>query len=221
MDGPKVGIVIPALNEASSIAAVLMLAERFGRTIVVDDGSNDDTGSIAAGSGALVVRHEQNLGYDASLNSGFLKANELGIEYIITMDADGQHDPSMIGKCIELLVAGADVVVGIRDRKQRLTEFFFDYLAWAMYGLRDPLCGFKGYRISVYQKLGHFDSYSSIGTELVFFAAQNGYKLTQFPISTRERYDKARFGQGWLANKKIIKSMIFLLFRAYIIKNRV
>ena len=220
MDGPRVGIVIPALNEASSIAAVLMQAERFGKTIVVDDGSNDDTGSIAAGLGAIVVRHEQNLGYDASLNSGFFKANELGVEYVITMDADGQHDPSMIAKCIELLVAGADVVVGIRDKKQRFAEILFDYLARAIYGLRDPLCGFKGYRISVYRKLGYFDSYLSIGTELVFFAAQNGFKLTQFPISTRERFDRARFGQGWIANKKILKSMIILLFRAYLRKDK-
>jgi glycosyltransferase involved in cell wall biosynthesis len=208
MVGPRVGIVIPALNESASIEAVVRQSAAFGTPIVVDDGSSDGTGSIAAAIGAIVVKHEQNRGYDASLNSGFLKADELGVEFVITIDADGQHNPILIAKCLELLDAGADMVVGIRDKRQRFAENFFAYVTRALYGVHDPLCGFKGYRISIYRALGHFDSYASIGTELALFAMRNGYKLDQLPVNVRERLSKSRFGQGWAANSKILKAMV-------------
>lgn len=208
MVGPRVGIVIPALNESASIEAVVRQSAAFGTPIVVDDGSSDGTGSIASALGAIVVRHEHNRGYDASLNSGFSKADELGVEFVITIDADGQHNPILIAKCLDLLDAGADVVVGIRDKRQRFAENIFAYVTRALYGVHDPLCGFKGYRISIYRALGYFDSYASIGTELALFAMRNGYKLNQLPVHVRERLGKPRFGQGWAANRKIFKAMV-------------
>lgn len=203
----RVGIVIPALNEAATIEAVVSQSAVFGTPIVVDDGSSDGTGSIAAAIGALVVRHEHNRGYDAALNSGFSKAEELGVEFVITIDADGQHSRTPIQRCVELLDAGADVVVGIRDERQRFAEDIFSYVTLVLYGLRDPLCGLKGYRLSIYRELGHFDSYESIGTELVLFAMRNGYRLNQFPVNVQERCGKPRFGLGWNANRKILRAL--------------
>ena len=204
---PRVGIVIPALNEAATIEAVVRQSAAFGTPIVVDDGSSDGTGLIAATAGAIVVRHEHNCGYDASLNSGFLKADELGVEFIITIDADGQHNTILIARCTELLIAGADVVIGVRNKRQRFAENIFALATRALYGLQDPLCGFKGYRIAVYHALGYFDSYKSIGTELALFAVRHQYKLDQMPVNVRERVGDPRFGQGWVANTKILKSM--------------
>lgn len=209
----RVGIVIPALNESASIEAVVRQSAIFGTPIVVDDGSSDNTGLIATAAGAILVRHEWNRGYDASLNSGFSKANEIGAEFVITIDADGQHDPILIEKCLWLLEAGADVVVGVRDKRQRFAENCFAYMTRVIYGVRDPLCGFKGYRISIYKALGHFDSYGSIGTELALFAMRNGYKLNQLPVHVRERDGEPRFGQGWSANGKIFKAMMIGLIK--------
>jgi glycosyltransferase involved in cell wall biosynthesis len=207
MVGPRVGIVIPALNEAASIDAVVRQSSAFGIPIVVDDGSTDDTAEIAVAAGALVIRHKSNQGYDASLNSGFQRADDIDAEFVVTIDADGQHDPLLIEKCLELLNTGADIVVGVRNRHQRLAEVCFSYVTRVLYGLRDPLCGFKGYRISIYRRLGHFDSYNSIGTELALFAVRNKCKLTQLPVRVRERIGKPRFGQGWSANYKIFRAM--------------
>lgn len=208
MDGHRVAIVIPALNEAATVEAVVLQCAAYGIPIVVDDGSNDNTSLIAEQAGAIVVKHENNQGYDASLNSGFLKASELNVDYVITIDADGQHDPNLIANCIELLTEGADVVLGIRNKRQRFAEHCFAYITRTLYGIRDPLCGFKGYRISIYRELGHFDSYKSIGTELALYAIRNGYNLRQLPVFVKDRYDKARFGMGWIANKKIFKAII-------------
>lgn len=210
MVGSRVGIIIPALDESVSIEAVVRQSAVFGTPIVVDDGSSDGTGSIAASLGAVVVRHEHNRGYDASLNSGFQRAAELACEIVITIDADGQHDPQSIKQCLELLDEDVDFVVGVRNECPRFAEYIFAFFARILYGLKDPLCGFKGYRMAVYYALGHFDSYESIGTELTLFGARNGYSFQQLPVFVRDRRGNPRFGQGLQANYKILRS----LFRA-------
>jgi glycosyltransferase involved in cell wall biosynthesis len=209
-----VGIIIPALNEAPSIAKVIERARPFGTVIVVDDGSSDGTAAIAASAGADVVRHQINRGYDAALNSGFRRAAELGCEGVVTLDADGQHDPELLSQFIEALDGGAAVVVGVRDRFQRLAERIFAWVAWTRWHIHDPLCGMKGYRMEVYRDLGHFDSYQSIGTELAIFAARRGYRLVELPVRTRDRIGAPRFGRRLSGNWRIFRAMVLAQFRA-------
>ena len=174
MDRSRIGIVIPAFNESATIAAVVVLAKNYGMPIVVDDGSSDATAELAICNGAVVVAHKRNYGYDGALNSGFIKAVEIGCEVIVTVDADGQHDPSLLQLFIDRIEAGADVVVGVRSRKQRLAEHMFAMYTNLRFRIKDPLCGMKAYRATVFGALGHFDSYNSIGTELSMYAAKKG-----------------------------------------------
>lgn len=208
MDRRRVGIVIPALNESASIAAVIRAATPFGVLVVVDDGSTDATGELAAANGAVVVRHEKNRGYDGALNSGFTKAAEIGCEMIVTVDADGQHDPSLIQRFVDAIDQGADVVVGVRSRKQRLAEHLFSLYSRGRYGIRDPLCGMKAYRTSVYTQLGHFDSCQSVGTELMTFAAKNKFRIAEVEFQVRERVGQSRFGHILSGNYKIMRAML-------------
>lgn len=215
MDRPEsVAIVIPAFNEAASIAAVVSRARDFGTPLVVDDGSNDGTPDIAARAGATVVTLERNMGYDHALSAGFERAASLDYDFVITMDADGQHNPHALTEFIALLHGGADVVIGTRDRRQRAAEHLFAWVAQGLWGIRDPLCGMKGYRVRVYRALGHFDSFGSIGTELATFAARKGYRVIQIPIRTRDRVGAPRFGRRVVANWRIFRAMVLLLLRA-------
>lgn len=214
MERYRLGIVIPALNEKATIVDVVNSVSRYGQPIVVDDGSSDETGRLSETAGASVVRHNVNRGYDQALNSGFARAYELNCDYVITMDADGQHDPTILHAFIRELNSGADVVLGIRDRRQRLAESIFSWVGAVKWGIHDPLCGMKGYRISLYKELGHFDSYNSIGTELAIFAARSGKKIIQLPIKTRERQDKPRFGKRYSANIRIMHALLCALFPA-------
>jgi glycosyltransferase involved in cell wall biosynthesis len=207
MDRHRIGIVIPALNEAATIGAVVTNASQYGKPIVVDDGSSDETGHIAKNAGAIVVRHDSNCGYDQALNSGFECANELECEYVITMDADGQHNPQILSSFIEKLDDGADVVLGHRDRRQRLAEHIFAWVSKVKWGISDPLCGMKAYRIGIYKKLGHFDSYNSIGTELAIYAVKSASKISQVPVLTCNRGDEPRFGKIYSANKRIFLAL--------------
>ena len=208
----RVGIVIPALNESATISNVVRAAIAYGLPIVVDDGSTDDTARLASEAGAVVVSHEQNLGYDGALNSGFRKAVESDCEIIITLDADGQHNPDLIAAFIEKIDAGADMVVGIRDQFQRLGERVFAFYTNYRFGIKDPLSGIKAYRSSLYKALGHFDSYGSIGTELMIYAARNTYKIDQLPFEVMERQGQSRFGQTLQGNFKIFRAL-FLAMR--------
>lgn len=203
----RLGIIIPALNESATIAAVVTNASRFGTVIVVDDGSSDDTSDIARQAGADVVRHEQNRGYDSALETGFARAAELGCECALTMDADGQHNPGQTTAFIAEIVRGADVVIGVRDRRQRLMEHVFAWVANTLWGIHDPLCGMKAYRVAVYRKRGHFDAYRSIGTELAIFAARRGMKIVQIAVPTRDRADAPRFGSTLRANWRIFNAI--------------
>jgi glycosyltransferase involved in cell wall biosynthesis len=207
MDRSRVAIVIPALNEPSTIVGVVGAAAKHGVPIVVDDGSTDGTAALAAQAGAVVISHEKNLGYDAALNSGFKKAAELESEIIVTLDADGQHDPSLIDKFIDAIDKGVDVVVGIRSRRQRLAEHLFAGCTSFRFGIKDPMCGMKAYRTVVYKALGHFDSCGSVGTELMIFAAKHGYRMGQIEFEARERNGRSRFGQAITGNYKIMRAM--------------
>ena len=213
MDRARFAIVIPALNEESSIGTVVSSCSAYGLPIVVDDGSVDRTGEVSKASGAEVVRHAINRGYDAALNSGFHRAAELDCEFVITIDADGQHNPHLIMKYLDLLKDGADIVVGIRDKHQRFAEYCFSLVTQSLYGLSDPLCGLKGYRMSLYRALGHFDAYGSIGTELALFSVRSGFRLEQVPIVVRERNGEPRFGRKLQANYKIFRALILSLTR--------
>jgi len=211
MDRPRVALVIPALNESATIKSVVEAARRYGLPIVVDDGSMDNTAELAKLAGAVVVSHKSNLGYDAALNSGFKRSVELGSEIVVTLDADGQHDTSLIQKFVAAIDDGADIVAGVRSRRQRFAEHLFAWYAQIRFGISDPLCGMKAYRVKVYKELGYFDSYQSIGTELLIYGIQKGYRLNQLSFKVRERSDKPRFGQLLSGNYKIIRAMVLSL----------
>ena len=86
--------------------------------LVVDDGSDDDTGLIAKGLGAVVVRHEKNLGKGAGLRDCFEWAKANGADVLVTLDGDGQHDPSKIPLLVDALEMGdADVIIASRTAR--------------------------------------------------------------------------------------------------------
>lgn len=213
----KVSIILPAFNEAQTISQVISAVSIYGKPIVVNDGSTDKTEQLARSAGALIVSHDVNLGYDEALASGLARAVAEEFEFAIIIDADGQHDPSQIYNFLQELLEGADLVVGIRKRFQRISESLFAFVASILWGIKDPLCGMKGYRLSRLTSRSVLSSYSSIGTELTIRAARSGWNIRQVPVPTRNRRDKSRFGDNMLADVLIIRSMLMglCLARSY------
>jgi glycosyltransferase involved in cell wall biosynthesis len=202
-----IAAVLPALNESASIEAVVRAIAPFADAIVVDDGSTDGTGNLARSAGAEVVTHARNRGYDHALESGLMRAVELGYDAAITLDADGQHDPTLLLRFIEAIQGGAELVVGMRDRHQRWSESLFAVVGSLVWHLRDPLCGMKGYRAEFLRRAGPLLTYESIGTELALRAARSGCRITQVPVPTRRRVGASRFGGGLKANLRIARAL--------------
>lgn len=109
-------VVIPAYNESTSIGPVVRgVLPHVEGAVVVDDASADDTGVQARAAGAVVLRHPVNLGQGAALQTGISQALAEGARYIVTFDADGQHDATEIGPMLAALrEANADVALGSR-----------------------------------------------------------------------------------------------------------
>ncbi len=112
-------ILVPAYNEAAYIGDVVRSALKYAPVIVIDDGSTDGTGGVAALAGAKVIQHAVNRGKGRALNTGFAHAVQRKVDAVITIDADGQHDPDEIPKFIEAFQAGlGDIIIGQRDFSQ-------------------------------------------------------------------------------------------------------
>jgi glycosyltransferase involved in cell wall biosynthesis len=114
---PRVVGLIPGYNEGPRIAAVVEGVGRQLPVIVVDDGSLDDTAERAREAGATVIEQRPNAGKGAALRTGFRRALEEGYDAVLTLDADGQHDPAEIPSFLAAFAAQPrpDLVIGRRN----------------------------------------------------------------------------------------------------------
>lgn len=160
----NVTIVIPAFNEAATIADVVARCLRTGReVIVVDDGSRDETAAAVAGFPVELLRNEVNAGKAASLVRGMRRAVECGADIVATMDGDGQHRPEDLDSL--LACAGrypGQIVIGSRlhDRAafpreryigNRIADF---WISWACgYRVEDSQSGFRLYPAELVRRL--------------------------------------------------------------------
>jgi glycosyltransferase involved in cell wall biosynthesis len=111
----RIVALIPAYNEASTLGGVIARTKPFvDAVIVVNDGSRDETAHIAAEAGVQVVSHVINRGLGAAIATGLEAAKRAQADIAITLDADGQHDPSEIPRFVEAIQSGADMVIGSR-----------------------------------------------------------------------------------------------------------
>jgi len=191
---------IPAYNEEKSIAKVVLLAQKFvDKVVVVDDGSEDLTGEIAKRLGAYVVRHDVRKGYGAAIQTCFKTARELGADIMVTLDADGQHDPEEIPKLIEPISNNeADIVIGSRflNRKsiseiplyRRLGIKTITFLTRRVTGNRkisDAQSGFRAYSRKALEELEIEETGMSVSTEILIKAAEKKLNIVEVPIFCR------------------------------------
>ncbi len=200
----KIIAVIPAYNEATTIAEVLNSTRRFvDGMIVVDDGSMDRTSQIARAQGAQVVRHVINRGLGAAIGTGFEMAKRLDADVVITLDADGQHDPSEIPKFISAITAGADVVIGSRMLVRRGMPWyrqcanvagnlvtFFLFGAW----VSDSQSGFRALTSFALRQIHIQTNHMEVSSELI--AEAKRHKLTLVEVSIKAIYTDYSLSKG-------------------------
>jgi glycosyltransferase involved in cell wall biosynthesis len=185
--------LIPAYNEAAHIAEVVTGARAHLPVLVVDDGSADDTATRAEEAGATVLRQTPNQGKGVALRAGFSWALEAEYEAIITLDADGQHDPAEIPKFLDAHAKrGADLIIGARDFSQmplirRLSNTAGRWaFSWAIgQSIRDNQ---SGYRLVSRRLLEAILASDEAGfefeVEMIVICVQRDFVLDWVPIRT-------------------------------------
>lgn len=197
-------VVIPALNEAGSVGAVIGRVHHFvphATVLVIDDGSTDATASVARAAGARVASLPFNLGVGGALRTGFRYASEHGYDQVIQIDADGQHDASHIPELVAELNSGADLVIGSRfltgdghyevERTRGMAMTMLRQALRALLGRRIADCtsGFRGFSRPLVQQFSrHYPrEFLSDTVEALLLAAYQGHRIVEVPVRMRHR----------------------------------
>lgn len=194
MANPKNGmIIIPAYREAGRIEAVVKAVACYGLPVtVVDDGSPDATAEVARQAGASVILHSENRGKGAALESGFDYAREVGCEFVITMDADGQHAPEDIGAFLAAYAEGDfPVLIGNRMDNpatmplvRRWTNWYMSALLSRKMGQKvpDTQNGYRLYRLDVLPELVSGEMRFAAESEVLLALARKGVRMGAVPV---------------------------------------
>lgn len=186
-------VLIPAFNEVKHIVDVIKKAKQFLPVIVVDDGSKDETASVSIKAGAVVYKQVPNQGKGAALQRGFQEAVKSGYDFLITMDADGQHDPEELPLFLKSFEeTRADLIIGYRDFSQMpLVRKIANSsggiaFSWAVgKKIRDNQSGYRLISKRLLQEvLRSEETGFEYEVEVIVKCIQSGYTLGWVPIKT-------------------------------------
>ncbi len=186
---------IPAYDEEKTIAKVVVRAFRHAdKVLVFDDGSDDDTAMIAERLGAIVVRHEKNLGKGAALRGCLDLARKWHADVLVTLDADGQHDPEDIPSLIRPILEGqAEVVIGSRRYGKEMPAFrrfgarFLDRATGVRAGgeIVDAQSGFRAYSKKALGKVTAAEYGMGVDSQILMSAKEAGLRIVEIPVGVK------------------------------------
>jgi dolichol-phosphate mannosyltransferase len=192
----RVLTAIPVYNEQAHLEAVLAEVLRHADDVlVVDDGSTDRTPDLLRKfPNVQVIRHETNRGYGAGLRGAFRRTLEAGYDGLVTIDCDGQHEPSLIPEIAANLFE-ADLASGSRylkvfdpaqmppEERRRINVEVTRWLNECL-GLRltDAFCGFKAYRSSALAKFDITDDGYAMPLQVWVQAVEHGMSIVEVPV---------------------------------------
>jgi glycosyltransferase involved in cell wall biosynthesis len=212
----SVACIIPAFDAASTIAAVasgVRASLPNALLITVDDGSSDHTYDVAQGICDRVVRLDVNHGKGAALRAGIAIALDECVARVITIDADGQHDPAMAPQLIAAL-DDADVVIGMRARTRgtmplgrRMTNALASAAVGAIVGVSvpDAQSGFRAMRREVLQTVHAPGDRYEYETEFLIFAARAGYRIASVGVPTV--YGAPSHFRAWNDSMRVVRTI--------------
>ena len=221
MTSKDVCIVIAAYNESAVVGDVVKeLVVNGYRVILTDDGSKDETASIASGAGAMVVRHPINLGQGAALQTGIAFALMQDCKYIVTFDADGQHQVSDVGIMISLLQkSGADIACGSRflGRAVNISLVRIAFLRLAIVftfvttGMRmtDAHNGFRAMTTDAARKIRIRQNRMAHASEIISEISRNNLKYIEVPVTIQYTLYSLYKGQKLSNSINIVADLLF------------
>lgn len=191
-------VLIPAFNEAKAVGKVIRSVKKSLKgadVLVVDDGSFDSTETVAQEAGAYVVRHIINRGLGGSIGTGLQFARERGYQAVVTMDADGQHNPADLKKVLNPIIQGAaDLVIGTRmvnkfqvPLDRRIIIGVSNMLTFVIFGsfTSDSLSGFRAFSKKALEKIELKTQRMEVSNEIFSQIAKHGLRYAEVPIKVK------------------------------------
>jgi glycosyltransferase involved in cell wall biosynthesis len=192
-------IIVPAFNEEATIGPVIDSIRdevSFADVLVVNDGSTDNTRARALEKKIKVINHPFNLGYGTALQTGFRYAESMGYDFVVTMDADGQHVSSSVGNLIETMEQqDADVVIGSRflmgnyktGMAKKIGIWLFSLIGkiYTSIEITDPTSGFQLLKRNVFSYLAEGDNYPLDYPDVNIIMALHSmrFKVVEAPVA--------------------------------------
>lgn len=205
----KIIFVIPCFNEEKNILKVIKTFQKYGKTIVVDDGSKDSSYEIAKKNSDFVIKKPTNTGYNSTLlvglNYAFKKLQNYKI--LITVDADNQHKAQYVKHFVKKLKK-FDIVVGKRNFFNRKVEKKISDMCYKKFNIKDPLSGMKGYKIKTVSKY-IYKLKKNINYQGMFFFHWLGYlSISNINITVRRSGKISSTGSGKKINTEFLTSYL-------------
>lgn len=195
--GGRSAVAIPAFNEGNSIISVVQAARKHvDEVIVIDDGSSDWTAHLAVGAGAVVECHDHNRGKAMAIMTAFEIAANRGIDYLVLLDGDGQHNPDEIPQLLAPLQTGAaDVVVGSRYLDVRNPIPFYRTIGQRVLNVAthigsgipcsDSQCGYRSFNRRAFSSIRLAETFLhglAAESEMQFEIAMHRLRLAEVPV---------------------------------------
>lgn len=208
-------ILIPSHNDIESLKKIIVQINEKFKVIVADDCSNDNTSEWLKKNKIEYIKNPERLGYTLNLINAFriLIKRFPYIDYILTMDADGEHNTSNLDMINSLIINNSDInlFLGVRNKKNRLSEIIISILFYLRFKIKDPVSGFR-----IYDKLfltSIIDKLSSqyFLIDVIYYAKKYNFKIHQFNIKVSKRNGSSRVGNFFFVNLNIIKSLKYIL----------
>lgn len=213
-------IIIPAYNEGERIGPVLRKVKKYGTVVVIDDGSKDDTASVAQKAGVIVLKHAVNLGQGAALETGFEYARRKNAKLVVTYDADGQHDATEIPKLIApILKKKADITLGSRflgsavdmPVVKRVTLRMGIYFVYFLSGIKltDTYNGFRAMNSNALNAIYLTHNRMAHPAELIELIARHKLRYREVPVTITYTKDTIKKGLRSGSAMKLAQELIF------------
>jgi glycosyltransferase involved in cell wall biosynthesis len=220
----EIWLLIPAYNVARYIQQLLVQTSRHipsVNTIVVDDGSSDETAKLAESMGVILFSHQRNMGKGAAIRDGFKIAIENGAKWAITMDGDLQHDPEFLPDFLHYANEGTnDIIIGnrrIAGTKMPLDRRFSNWSSSLLLSLitkrrlLDVQCGYRMFKTDVLKDLDCRSDRYDFETEILLKLIRRGARIGWVEIPTHYNHQPSDI-KRWRDTRRFIKIVGSFIF---------
>tara|TARA_B100000963_G_C22433685_1_gene583302 strand:- start:10 stop:651 length:642 start_codon:yes stop_codon:yes gene_type:complete len=210
----RLGIVIPSKNEFQSLKKIVnKLREKKLNFVIINDGSTDNTDKYLKENKLNFIKNQISIGYTRSIIKGVKYFRSKNFDYILTMDADGEHNIKYLNKFKKKLnTKDYDLIIANRFYKNRVSEKIVSFFTKHKLAIEDPLSGFKLYKVRTFiENIKYFND-NNFFVDYMAFLVKKNYKVININYHNKIlKNRKSRMGNNFILNLKIIFMLRFFL----------